>query len=189
MQIFTSTPLCTRVHIDTYVQKCKHSLTLLCCCSQSCYIWHVSSHLQEREHSEISLSVTSQEVGGREKVIRDNKHVTIASIRQQICTAQRLVSPTGPQPGNTSFHENTSVLSVPVSVQMFCIKCKCVKIEQSECLDPRLINQCMNVLESLQCGFDKILIHSSSIMQGVKKPHSSPGAYKDTVCLKNLTLI
>ncbi len=47
----------------------------------------------------------------------------------------------------------------------------CVKIEQSDCLDPRLVNQCINVLESLQCGFNKILINSSSIMQGVNKPH------------------
>lgn len=41
-------------------------------------------------------------------------------------------------------------------------------------------------LESLKYGFCKILIHSSFIMQGVKKPHSSLRVFKDTLCFEKL---
>jgi len=44
----------------------------------------------------------------------------------------------------------------------------------------------MDVLEGVQYGFCKILIHSSFIMQGVKKPHGSLRAFKDKLCFVKL---
>lgn len=81
------------MHIGTYVQKrphiisrLKHSFISFVAVARAA-IFGVLSHLEEWEHSEIILERDITGSGGKgegHKVIQDNKHVIIESIRQPI---------------------------------------------------------------------------------------------------------